>query len=237
MQAIILAGGFGTRLQSAIGDVPKPMADIGGEPFLAHYLRYLRAQGVSKAMLSVHHRGDVIQAYFKDHFEGLSVSYAEESKPLGTGGALKFALSKLEPKEPVLAVNGDSFIELDIAAMLSAHHEANARLTVALREMPDCSRYGEAKLEGQRIVQFAYPGRAVPGFISLGAYIISPNIFENYALPEAFSFEKDFQRPYAAEICMQAWLTNGYFIDIGQPEDYARAKAEWQNMMRYRFAT
>lgn len=234
MRAIILAGGFGTRLKGVIGeDTPKPMAPVEGEPFLAHYLRYLHTRGVTDAVLSVHHCREVIKSHFKNHFEGVNITYAEEEKPLGTGGAVKFALSRLVVKEPVLVLNGDSFVEIDLAEMVQAHHQANTTLTIALCRMQDCSRYGEAMFDADhRITAFAYPGRAGAGWISMGAYIVSPNIFDGYDLPEAFSFEADFQRPYGTAIRPLAWLAEGYFIDIGVPEDYARAQSELRKRIK-----
>ncbi len=228
MQAIILAGGFGTRLKSAIGeDIPKPMAPIAGEPFLAHYLRYLQGQGITHALLSLHHLAPVIRSYFGDAFEGMPITYTEESTPLGTGGAIRLALDALQPEKPVYVSNGDTFVEADIPAMLKEHEEKQAKVTVALRNMPDCSRYGEIGCTPDgRIVSFCYPGGAGEGFISTGCYIISPDAFAGLSLPEVFSFEVDYQRPYADVIPMYGYEVKGYFIDIGIPSDYARAEAE-----------
>ncbi|MBV8939051.1 MAG: nucleotidyltransferase family protein [Alphaproteobacteria bacterium] len=230
MQAIILAGGFGTRLKSAIGeDVPKPMAPVGGEPFLAHYLRYLQGQGVSEALIALHHLAQTISGYFGDSFEGIRLRYAVEEKPLGTGGAVKRALAILQPEAPLFVGNGDSFVEIDIRAMRASHIRSGAALTIGLRGMPDCSRYGEVMFDAaHRITEFRYPGRAQPGMISTGCYIVSPDLFAGNAVPEAFSFEADFQRPFCAAVPMHAWLAQGYFIDIGVPEDYARAQAEYR---------
>lgn len=228
MQAIILAGGFGTRLKSTIGEeIPKPMAPIRGEPFLAHYLRYLAGQGVTEAVLSTHHLGAVIHNFFGDRFESVMIRYAEEKTPLGTGGAVRYALEQLRADEPVLVTNGDSFLEIQIPKLMEAHRQAGTTLSIALREMPDCSRYGEVSFNADhRITDFRYPGRPQPGYISTGVYAVSPNIFSAYKLPEAFSFEADFQRPYLAQVQPLAWVTKGYFIDIGIPDDYARAERE-----------
>lgn len=228
MQAIILAGGFGTRLKSVLGDeIPKPMAPIAGEPFLAHYLRYLKKQGVTKALLSLHHLPHTIQNYFGDAFEGIQLQYAVEKEPLGTGGAIAYGLSLLRPAEPIFVSNGDSFIELDIKAMRRAHMESQTTLTIALRKMTDCSRYGQAFVDDEnRITRFQYPGNAEPGYISLGCYIVSPDIFKHYGLQKNFSFEADFQRPYCNQIRPLGFIAQGYFIDIGIPDDYERAKQE-----------
>lgn len=235
MQAIILAGGFGTRLKSTIGDdVPKPMAVVGGEPFLAHYLRFLKSEGVTEAVLSVHHLRAVIQEYFSDRFEGVAIRYAVEETPLGTGGAVKFALQALKPSAPVLVANGDSFVEIDAKAMLRDHAAAGAKLTIGLRDMPDCSRYGEVEFDAnKRITAFTYPGRSQAGWISTGTYVVSPDVFDGASLPDAFSFEADFQKPYCASIPMHAHALGGYFIDIGVPSDYARANAEYTTWRGY----
>lgn len=238
MHAIILAGGFGTRLQSVLDEeTPKPMAPINGEPFLAHYIRFLRAQGVTDVMLSVHHKRDAIMRYFGSRFEATRITYAIEETPLGTGGAVKYALSLLPTDEPVLVVNGDSFVELDVIGMMRAHRAGGSTLTIALHEMPDCSRYGEVLFDAKhRITDFKYPGSAEKGWISTGCYVVSPNIFSGYNLPESFSFEKDFQQPFASVVRPTAWLTHGYFIDIGVPADYARAQAELSDIIEAREA-
>lgn len=227
MEAIILAGGFGTRLKSAIGDdIPKPMADINGRPFLEIYMRYLRQNGVTRFIISLHHLSDVIKKHFGDSFAGVPVTYIEEVEPLGTGGAVKLAIRHCSGNAPVLISNGDSFIEFDLTAMLAIHTSARAVMTIALAEKDDCSRYGEVALDGNRIVSFSYPGRAHNGFISTGLYIAEPDIFADMNLPDKFSLESDFQKPMCSKLYFAAYKAGGCFIDIGMPEDYARARAE-----------
>jgi D-glycero-alpha-D-manno-heptose 1-phosphate guanylyltransferase len=114
-----------------------------------------------------------------------------------------------------------------VKAMRAAHVNAGTTLTIALREMPDCSRYGEAVFDANcRITEFIYPGRAKKGWISTGVYVVSPEIFSGFKLPEAFSFESDFQRPYLAQVKPCAWESSGYFIDIGVPDDYAKLQKD-----------
>jgi D-glycero-alpha-D-manno-heptose 1-phosphate guanylyltransferase len=229
--AIILAGGFGTRLRSAIGDsVPKPMAPVADKPFLAWLLQYLRTQGIEEVVLSVHFLREVIRDYIGDEFAGLRVHYAVEEEPLGTGGAMVHSLRTLYPqgfadKPPLLVLNGDSMVRLGVQAMGAFHHAHGGELTIALREMPDCSRYGEALLEGDVIDAFQYPGQAHRGWISVGNYIITPRLFAQ-PLPASFSFESDFTYPRARDITPRGFRTDGYFIDIGVPDDYARAQHE-----------
>ncbi len=231
MQAIILAGGFGSRLKNVIGDeVPKPMAPISSRPFLAYYLDYLGSRGVSKVLFSTHHLADVVSNYFGNNYNGIEISYLYENEPLGTGGAIKFALSHLNPSAPLLAMNGDTFTEIDIKDMYQNHIGAGAKLSIGLRQMSDCSRYGEATIKSEGaykvIESFLYPGSKNPGWVSAGFYVISPDIFENYDLPQKFSFESDFSLPFCSRLRPLAYTTRGYFIDIGVPADYSRAQIE-----------
>ncbi len=228
MQAIILAGGFGTRLKSAIGEeIPKPMAPISGEPFLAHFLRYLKAQGIYEVVLSLHHLGYVIRDYFGATFEGMPLFYTQEKAPLGTGGALRYAMAEFPCQHPLFVANGDSFAAINLSAMRDAHITAKTSLTIGLREMRDCRRYGEALIDThQCVTAFQYPGRPQPGWISTGNYIINPDLFQHHSLPDHFSFEADFQQPFVTELKPLAWKKCSYFIDIGMPDDYARAQEE-----------
>lgn len=122
MKCVILAGGLGTRLRSVIGDLPKCMAPINEEPFLAHKLRHLASQGINDIMLSVGYRKDVIMKYFKNEFEGIAISYSEENEPLGTGGAIKLALKKLNTHNEVLVLNGDTWASINYRDMRLAYH-------------------------------------------------------------------------------------------------------------------
>lgn len=225
MQAIILAGGFGTRLKDVLGKgVPKPMAPVAGEPFLAHFLRGLQCQGVGEVVLAVHHLADAVKAYFGDNFAGMTLRYLHENQPLGTGGAIRQALGVCAPGQPVLVCNGDSFARFDVNAMLAAHHASEACLTVGLAQAVDCRRYGEVQCDAMwRITRFTYPGRAVAGWVSTGIYLMQPELFDGYAVPEVFSFERDFQQVYVNEIGQYGWPGVEDFLDIGVPEAYARA--------------
>lgn len=224
MQAVILAGGFGTRLKSVMGEgVPKPMVAVNGEPFLAHLLRYAAGQGVREAVLSLHHHASHIQRYFGAHFEGVRLRYAIEETPLGTGGALAFSLSILKPEAPVLVMNGDCFVRADYAPLMEAHITAGASLTMALKAVDSCARFGQVMCDARgRIAEFYYPGNDAPGFISTGLYVVNPDIFQPHNLPPAFSFERDFQVKFLHSVPMHGYAVEGYFIDIGIPEDYAR---------------
>lgn len=224
MQAIILAGGFGTRLKSVTGgEVPKPMAPIAGRPFLAWLLDYMRGQGVSEAMLCLHHQREAIQDYFGDDFNGMRIGYSVEEAPLGTGGGIRRAMRQLNPEVPLFVLNGDSLVQLDYRAMYVRHIASGKRLSMAAAPMSDCGRYGQLAIEEGEITGFLPAGTGA-GHISTGFYVASPDLFDAYTLPDAFSFEHDFLTPYVPELKPEAFTEVEYFIDIGVPEDYALAQ-------------
>jgi len=221
MQAVILAGGLGTRLRSVVGDLPKPLAPVAGRPFLARLLDRLERQGFTSAVLSVGYRHESIV----DRHGAIRLAYAIEREPLGTGGGLRAALAMIE-RFPCFALNGDTLLDVDYQAMRTAHAAARAPLTMALRRIADVSRYGRAVVEDGRVVGFAAAGAPGPGLVNAGVYLFAGNLLDDPALPPSFSFERDFLEPRAATLRPLAFETDGYFIDIGVPEDYARAQRE-----------
>jgi D-glycero-alpha-D-manno-heptose 1-phosphate guanylyltransferase len=225
MRAILLAGGMGTRLRSVVQDVPKPLAPVAGRPFLSHLLDYLEGQGIDEAILSVGYlRHAIIDAIGERH-GGIRVHYAIEEEPLGTGGGLRKALS-MTKDFPIFALNADTLVHLDYPAMQRQQADAGAQLSIALRAVGDTNRYGSARVDNGRIVGFAAADRpGQPGLINAGVYLFSENILA-HGQPPAFSFERDFLEPGIADLKPLAFVADGYFIDIGVPEDYARAQVE-----------
>lgn len=224
MQAIVLAGGFGTRLRGVVPDLPKPLAPVGGRPFLSIVLSQLRDKGFDLVVLSVGYRQELIREAFGDRFDGLSVGYAVETRPLGTGGAIRLA-ARLCSENDVFVLNGDSYVDLDFAAMLGRHREAGTALTVCAVEVADAARYGRLLVEGPRIAGFAEKGSAGPGLINAGVYLMRRDLLETLGLPEAFSFENEVLTARLAELRPLAYQSSGRFIDIGVPEDYTRAQS------------
>ena len=225
MQTIILGGGFGTRLRAVLPDTPKPMAPIHGRPFLAWLLDYLATQGVDDVILSVGYKYDVIKSYFGDQYGAIKIRYSIETDPLGTGGAIKKALSLVDD-DALFVLNGDTFLQLDYAKMLACHNQRGASITLALRAVDDTSRYGRVELNQNDVVSFAEKQAGSAGFINSGIYFLSRRIFDNKPLADVFSFETEFLYPYLKSIRPNAFITDGYFIDIGVPEDYTRAQYE-----------
>jgi D-glycero-alpha-D-manno-heptose 1-phosphate guanylyltransferase len=225
MEAIVLAGGFGTRLAPVIQGMPKVMALVGNRPFLELLLQRLKQKGVRRVILSVGYMAGMIHERFGEQFQGLELAYAVEDEPLGTGGATLRALT-LASCGSVFVLNGDTFVDLDYATMLSRHIDLGVEATIAVADAADCTRFGRILMQENRVVGFAEKGKSGPGQISAGAYVMNRNVFAPYNMPTAFSLEKDFFVPYIKQLLPLAFVTSGYFIDIGIPEDLARAQRE-----------
>ncbi|MDI9340436.1 MAG: nucleotidyltransferase family protein [Sediminibacterium sp.] len=228
--AIILAGGFGTRLQKVVSSVPKPMAPVNGQPFLSYLLRYLKQNGIKHIILSTGYLADSITSYFKSEWEGLHIQYAEEKTPLGTGGAIRFAM-ELTSSPNVLVMNGDSFFDISIDKLRTVHSTQNAQVSMALRHVPDAARYGSIEVNAQnRITAFREKsGNSAPGIINGGVYIIDCQHYLAHT-PEsgAFSIEEHFFKTHLTTLYFTGLQFDGYFIDIGIPEDYQKAQDDFK---------
>ncbi|MDI1356343.1 MAG: nucleotidyltransferase family protein [bacterium] len=228
--AIIVAGGFGTRLQSRVHDVPKPMAPVNAEPFLNYQLRFLKHYGITKIILSVGHLANKIQDYYQSSFEGLQITYALEEKPLGTGGGIRLALQNCT-EESVFVLNGDSFFDIDLPTFYGLHLQKHAQISLALRKVKDAARYGTIqKEEDDRITLFSEKsGHTKEGLINAGIYILDRKVFLNNTVADKrFSIEKDFFEKQLQHLIMKGFDFEGYFIDIGIPEDYEKAQDDFK---------
>lgn len=224
-KAIILAGGRGERLQSTVPHLPKPMAPVGGRPFLEYVLDRLVDAGVSNVVLSVGYRAETIQDHFGSSYRTVTLRYSIEEISLGTGGAIVHAL-KGEDLSPVLVLNGDTLVEVDYGAVAVWSDTVVSSVGMVLCQVPNVSRYGSVILSEDRVVEFKEKGKDGPGLINAGIYVIRPPIFSFYKVKESFSFETDFLQRYCFELQPRAFVINSYFIDIGTPEDYDRAQRE-----------
>ena len=225
MEAVVLAGGMGSRLRSVLGDdAPKPMAPVQGHPFLEFVLAYLARHGVSRAILSVGYRREKIMQHFGERWGGLTLAYAVEETPLGTGGAIRLALQQAQ-SSPVFVLNGDTFAEVDLAEMQRAQEVMRARLSMAVKFMEDVSRYGRLTLQCARVVEFREQPGDGAGYVNAGLYLMDADLLSGEPDGQPFSFEQDVLRPRIAELRPPAIEFAGRFIDIGVPEDYERAPA------------
>jgi D-glycero-alpha-D-manno-heptose 1-phosphate guanylyltransferase len=230
VEAIILAGGLGTRLRSVIADLPKPMAPIAGKPFLWYLLSYMSSFDIQKVILSVGYQYEIIQASFGHRFAGMEIQYAVEEEPLGTGGGIRHALKKVHG-ERVLIVNGDTFFAVDFSELAKTHSARNADLTLSLKPMMNFNRYGNVVTAETRVIGFQEKQPTQSGLINGGIYLMNSHLFDELALHERFSFEKDFLEKFVRTRNFQAFISDGYFIDIGVPEDYLAARQELQNKL------
>jgi D-glycero-alpha-D-manno-heptose 1-phosphate guanylyltransferase len=225
IEAIVLAGGQGTRLRGIVHDLPKPMADIAGRPFLWWLMTRLNQQGVGRVILSVGYRFEAIQDYFGDAFNGTEISYSIETQPLGTGGAMRLALaSAREPQ--VIVWNGDTYVDLDLQELIYKYAFAGIDLAVAVTYVNDVSRYGAVVIEekSNKITCFGEKTGSVPGYINAGVYCLRRDIFAQHPGPAKFSFEGDFLARQLTLLRVTAHKEVRAFVDIGVPEDYARAQ-------------
>lgn len=223
VEAIVLAGGLGTRLRSAVPDLPKPLAPVAGRPFLAIVLETLSRSGFTSAVLSVGFRHDLIRAEFGDSFAGLSIRYSVEDTPLGTGGAIRMSARGCVGAD-VFILNGDSYVDADYAAMMNAHRAAGSSLTLCAVDVTDAARYGCVQTDGGNVVGFSEKGKPGPGRINAGVYVMARDLLESMGPRTVFSFEQDVLAARLRELRPVAFVARGSFIDIGIPEDYARAQ-------------
>ncbi len=223
MQAIILAGGAGTRLRSIVSDRPKSMAGFGARPFLEYQVDLLRRQGVVDLVLCTGYMHELVEAHFGDGRRwGLRIRYAIETTPLGTGGAVRNALDLLEPA--FLLLNGDSYLELDMRALFDFHRARRAaeplcRGSVALVRVPDASAYGAVDLDDAgRIVDYGEKCRSGPAWVSAGVSVLERDLVATLPAATPFSLEKDVL-PQALQQGSRfyGFPAQGFFVDIGTP--------------------
>ena len=223
MQAIVLAGGLGTRLRSVVADLPKPMAPVAGRPFLAWILDRLAQAGFERVVLAVGYRHEDIEQHFGHAWRGVELHYSVEAQPLGTGGALRLAAEHVG-RWPVFVLNGDTFLDLDYGAMFEAHGKGGEQMSLAVCEVADAGRYGALDIDAGHVRGFLEKGRTGPGVINAGTYLLSQDVLGCIPHGVPFSFEQQLLVPEVGVIRPAAFRTEGLFIDIGVPEDYARAQ-------------
>lgn len=228
MEAIILAGGFGTRLAHIVSDVPKPMAPVYNKPFLEYILKYLTDSGIDKIIMAVGYKQEIIKEYFGSKYCSCEIEYSSEDKPLFTGGAIKKAL-RLCKENNIFVVNGDTFFNVNIQKMAIFHKEKKSDLTLALKEMNNFDRYGTVEMnEKHRITSFKDKKYTDLGKINGGLYLMNKELLDKMS-EEKFSFETDFMEKYTEQFSMYGFFSQGYFIDIGVESDYKKAQIDFKS--------
>lgn len=227
MEAIILAGGLGTRLQSIISEIPKPMAPVNGKPFLEYILTYLKRNNISRVILSVGYKWNIIHEYFGDYFDGIELVYSVEDEPLGTGGALKLALTEVQD-DAVYIINGDTFFDIELKNIKLVN---NSKIMLSLKKMKDFDRYGCVEIDNIGLVtSFSEKEKRNVGYINGGVYLILKDIFKGHHLNTKFSFE-DFIQKNINELKISTIVFDKYFIDIGIPDDYEKSQIEMKKYL------
>lgn len=230
MEAIILAGGLGTRLRGVIGEAPKCMAPVNGKPFLAYLFRYLEQQGCTRVILSLGYKHDAVTAWLSENTFPFSIDFVVEQEPLGTGGGIQLALAAAR-EENVTVLNGDTMFITSLAHMLAHHTTANAATTLALKQMHHFDRYGIVHTSHHGgITNFEEKRYCESGHINGGIYIINRSLFFSKELPSKFSFEKDYLERFVQQGAFSGYVSDGYFIDIGIPADYNRAQEDFKTL-------
>lgn len=230
---LILAGGLGTRLRSAYDDGPKVMAPVDGRPFLWYLLTSLAKAGLEQVVLCVGYRHDQIHEWLGDGSGfGLAVSYSYETEQLGTAGALRLAHSRYVSAPRFMAMNGDSLLQADFGAMYEAHMSSKGLATMAVAAVSDTSRYGSVDIDDDGNVQCfrEKSGDRVSGYINGGIYLFESAVMDFVPQGRAVSLEREVLPLLKAEGLM-AFPCQGYFIDIGVPEDLARAQTELKELI------
>jgi D-glycero-alpha-D-manno-heptose 1-phosphate guanylyltransferase len=224
-EAIILAGGLGTRLQSVVGDLPKCLAPVAGKPFLSYLLDSSKKQGIKKFIFAVGHKSDQVESFVKKSLPEGSYIFSTEEEPLGTGGALYKACS-LAQGPHVIVINADTFFGIMYSNLTIIHELRKADCTLALKPMQAFDRYGAVEIEKQLVTGFGEKKFRKDGLINGGVYALSVAPFLQKSFPASFSFEKDYLEKNYRSGKFLAMVSDAYFVDIGIPEDYQQAQEE-----------
>lgn len=228
MQAVLLAGGLGTRLRSVVSDRPKPMALVDGKPFMEYVIMQLKKYGIDEIIFAVGYKGSMVEEYFKDGRKlGVKVSYAYEEELLGTAGAIKNA-GKLVTDDRFFVLNADTFYQMDYSRLTKLAGEQNLDMALVLRRVEDVSRYGRAELDGDgRLVSFNEKTEEKrPGTINGGVYLMRRELLAE--IPDGkVSLENEMIPKWLGEHrALGGFVNDGYFIDIGIPEDYLKFRQD-----------
>jgi NDP-sugar pyrophosphorylase family protein len=225
VKAVLLVGGLGTRLRSAIPSAPKVLASVGKKSFLHLLVSQLRSQGIHRLVMCTGYLAEQIEHEFGDgRAWDVAIEYSKEEQSLGTAGAVKLAARYLKDESEFFVMNGDSFLEIDFHNFLAFHRSHDAMATIAVFNVENTNRYGTVNVDANgRVLGFAEKtGRDVPGLVNGGVYVFKQAVLE--CIPEQqSSLEKDIF-PRLVDQGVYAQEQHGMFIDIGTPADYARAQ-------------
>ncbi len=225
-EAIVLAGGLGTRLKSVIADLPKSLAPVAGKPFLAYLIDYAKQEGIEKFIFALGYKTGQIETFVKEYLPEETYFFSIEDQPLGTGGAICKACKQVSTTDTIV-LNADTFFGVPYSNLVKLHEQHKAACTMALKPMKAFDRYGVVEInEFQVVTGFSEKKFHPAGLINGGVYALAVDLFLQKAFPSVFSFEKDYlEKEYTKENIL-GMVSDAYFIDIGIPEDYQRAQTE-----------
>ena len=228
--AIILAGGFGTRLKSLVSNIPKPMAMVNNQPFLNYLINYLKHYQIKNIVFSTGYLSNVIELHYKNKYENLTINYSKEEEPLGTGGGIRKAIELID-EQNILVLNGDSFFDVNLFELYNQFITNQYDAIIASRKVENADRYGTIETQNQIITNFnEKTGNSKPGIINGGVYILNKNHYINNTINNInFSIEKNYFEKYFKTSVFGTYTCSGYFIDIGIPTDFLRAQNEFKN--------
>jgi NDP-sugar pyrophosphorylase family protein len=225
VSAAILAGGLGTRLRSVVAHQPKVLAPVHGRPYLTFLLEQLAAASVEEVILLTGFQGEQVRNTLGEKYNGVRVRYSEEPSPLGTAGAVRWALPKLSAPT-VLLLNGDSYCDVNLAAFQEFHHNRAADLSLVVARAPGTSRFGKVCIDGQGRVNRFEEKTAVHGtdWVNAGIYLLERTLIEEMPLGRLLSLERDLFPAWVKRFRLCGFRCAGRFLDIGTPQSYAEAE-------------
>ncbi len=230
-EAIVLAGGLGTRLRGEVPDLPKCLAPVAGVPFLDYLLKQCRHQGVHRFVFALGHQRALVESYLAEALSADQYRVSVETSPLGTGGAIRLATESCTDRQ-VFVLNADSFFGIPLNDFAGFHEVHAAGCSLALKPMTNFSRYGVVETdESGRIIRFQEKKETAAGLINAGVYALDRHRFQSLDFPRVFSFEKDYLEAYLTKQQLFGMASEEYFIDIGVPEDYRRAQIQLPNQL------
>jgi len=221
---VILAGGLGVRLRSVVDNKPKVLAKVAGRPFLSYLLDQLLLAGAHNVILCCGYMAEAVQDCFGEFYKSLELLYSIEQEPLGTGGAIRLAVPYLR-SDTVLVMNGDSYIDVDLAAYVNWFFENDGQAALVLTKVNDTSRYGAVCVNGNRITAFEEKNEGLgPGWVNAGIYLISKSLILSIPSGEPYSLEHQLF-PELTTQKLLGFCVESQLIDIGTPDSYAKAQA------------
>jgi D-glycero-alpha-D-manno-heptose 1-phosphate guanylyltransferase len=225
-EAIVLAGGLGTRLKSAVPDLPKCLAPVAGKPFLEYLIRDGEKQGIQRFIFALGYKTELVENFVRNLLPETAYLFSVEREPLGTGGAIRLACSQVSGTD-ALVMNADTFFAVNLRLLADFHEEHQADCTLSLKPMKQFDRYGAVNQNAQQLITgFSEKKYMESGLINGGIYALNTECFLKKNFPPVFSLEKDYLEKEYRNGRIYGLVSDAYFIDIGIPEDYRRAQTE-----------